>query len=147
MSCIPNEEGVYLLRSYDHRGTIYKIGRSGNIRSRISSYPPNYIALCFMPHKDSVKLENVICRVFNSKYSRVGGKEYFVGGIPESHIMGTFIDSIRSYDNDITSSQLTQDVNEELHLLKRENEELIETARRDRERLQIVDEFRLEYNN
>lgn len=102
---IPNEEGVYLLRSYDHRGKIYKIGGSGNIRSRLESYPPNYSCVCSIPHKDSVKLENLICRAFNSTYIRVGENEYFVGGMPESHILGTFIDPIYSYDNYIIGSQ------------------------------------------
>lgn len=140
---IPNKEGVYLLRSYSTNGTLYKIGRTSDLKKRFVQYSPNYSIVTFLPVDNSEEMEARLKNAFNNRYQLFGGKEYFVGGIPEYYIVDLFNRVVHSID-------LPQDgelvrVREENFLLIKRIEELEKRNNSLQTKTSVVDQLKLEH--
>jgi hypothetical protein len=74
---IPEREGVYLLCSSDSFGSrIYKVGRSDNLRQRLSSYSPNWCLLDCFPCEHSPEMERILIKGFKTNYKTYDRNEY-----------------------------------------------------------------------
>ena len=78
------EEAVYMVHTrelYVLQKTIYKIGRSHHIDSRIKQYPKGSKIMCIVNCKNSVICEKELIRIFKAKFKQRTdyGTEYFEG--------------------------------------------------------------------
>jgi hypothetical protein len=140
---IPNQEGVYLLRSYSTNGTLYKIGRTSDLKKRFAQYSPNYNIVTYLPVDNSEEMEAKLKNAFNNRYQLFGGKEYFVGGIPEYYVVDLFNRVVHFID-------LSQDgeidrVREENFLLKKKIEDLEKRNNCLKTKTSIIDQLKLEH--
>ena len=77
-------EGIYLLREREFarlNETIYKIGRSINIKTRMNSYPKGSDIELMMGCNDSIKCEKQLLEIFRNTFiqRKEYGSEYFEG--------------------------------------------------------------------
>lgn len=128
---IPNKEGVYLLRSYSAEGTLYKIGRTTDLKGCLSKYSPNYILITFALTDNSEEVKTRLLFAFNNRYKLYGGKEYFVGGVNEFYVVNLFNRIVHSInqpqDKDQEINRLTEDnllLQKELSEAKEEQQKL-----------------------
>jgi hypothetical protein len=78
------EEAVYMVHTrelYVLQKTIYKIGRSHHIDSRIKQYPKGSKIMCIVNCKNSVICEKELIKIFKAKFKQRTdyGTEYFEG--------------------------------------------------------------------
>lgn len=94
----PSCQGVYLIQSCNPRGkTIFKVGRSDDIKRRMKEYGPTWEILCCFPHDDSRDLENFIIERFRTELKIYANNEYFETTYSASSIMKFFVDGVRFY--------------------------------------------------
>jgi hypothetical protein len=79
-----DEEAVYMVHTrelYVLQKTIYKIGRSHHIDSRIKQYPKGSKIMCIVNCKNSVICEKELIKIFKAKFKQRTdyGTEYFEG--------------------------------------------------------------------
>lgn len=104
-------EGIYLLREREFvrlKEDVYKIGRSGHIKSRISKYPKGSEIELMMSCNDSVQCERELLKIFNRVFKHCPdyGDEYFSG---DKRLM---IKIITNYINSITTINTTTTLSE-----------------------------------
>jgi hypothetical protein len=77
------EHKIYLLRTnftQQDGKPVYKIGRTTQERfNRLRSYPKEYHFIYARSCIDSISIEKQILRIFNNKYTKVIGNEFFSG--------------------------------------------------------------------
>lgn len=94
----PHCEGVYLVHSSNPRGkTIFKLGRSDDIKQRMRAYGPTWEILCCFPHDESRELEKFLIQRFEKELKIYANNEYFETTFSASSILKFFVDSIRFY--------------------------------------------------
>lgn len=110
---IPRKEGVYLLKSYDCEYTIYKVGRSHNLSSRLAQYPPNFNILITIMVDNSFEVEKKLLGAFRSKYESYGGNEYFLSKLHDFHAIELFnnITHLYQQNNGVKTQKILDDPN------------------------------------
>lgn len=94
----PSCQGVYLIQSCNPRGkTIFKLGRSDDIKRRMKEYGPTWEILCCFPHDDSRDLEKFLIDRFRTELKIYANNEYFETSYSSSSIMKFFVDGVRYY--------------------------------------------------
>lgn len=142
---IPNKEGVYLLRSYSANGTLYKIGRTTDLKTRLSKYSPNYTIITFALSDNSEEVETKLKFAFNNRYKLYGGKEYFVGGINEYYVVNLFNKVVHSIDKPQDKDEQIVQLTEEMLLLKKELSEAKEQIEKIKCKMSVIDKLKLDY--
>lgn len=97
---IKKKEGIYLLKEREFirmNEDVYKIGRSKNIKQRISSYPKDSKVKLTLYCNNSIKLESLLIKIFKEKFThmRQYGNEYFEGNLDD--MIRVIKDNINSY--------------------------------------------------
>ena len=80
------QKGLYLLQEekfIETNKTIYKIGKSDNIYSRVNQYPNGTIVYLIIESDNITKHETELIRIFTQKYKQIRyyGYEYFDGNL------------------------------------------------------------------
>jgi len=85
---ITNSEGIYLLKEREFirmNENVYKIGRSKNIKQRISSYPKDSEVKLTFYCNNSIKIEKLLIKIFIQRFTQLRkyGTEYFAGNLDD----------------------------------------------------------------
>jgi len=130
------QKGLYLLQEekfIETNKTIYKIGKSDNIYSRVNQYPNGTIVYLIIESDNITKHETELIRIFTQKYKQIRyyGYEYFDGNLDsmkQSIIDYIKLDIIKNIKDNTNIVEKIIDINIIENLVETEDNNLSENA-------------------